>query len=575
MSALSRRSAARAINIWPGYVDALATLIIAIVFLLMLFTIGQFFLSEALTGRDAALSRLESQVAELADMLSLEQQTAEQLRNEIGELSSELQSSIASREGLREQLAAMTLRAEDAEGSAAQLRGDLASAMEALDAEREKLTAQVAEIAALKEAEEDLRARMEAALAEAEKTIKADRETIEMQLGELTALRATRDRMEAQIERAQAALQERIDADQEKIKLQLAQIARLQEAEDALRQQIREMLDEHGAELAALRQERDSLAAADESKAEELAALREQQSEDQATLEAREQTLAEREAELAAREAELAETRDELTARTDELAARTDELTLLRQTSEERIAAKDLELEDVLARLKTVDEKAAKEARISAEARAEVARLNRQLEALRDQLGILNATLEANEQEIEAKDAQIVDLGKRLNVALASKVQELARYRSEFFGRLREALGNRQDMRIVGDRFVFQSEVLFPSGSEVLQPAGEEQLDHLAETLTQIAVDIPGDIDWVLQVNGHTDKVPINNLRFPSNWELSTARALSVVKYLIDQGIPPQRLAATGFGEYQPIDPADDEIAYRRNRRIELKLTQH
>ncbi|MCG8511006.1 MAG: OmpA family protein, partial [Rhodospirillales bacterium] len=164
--------------------------------------------------------------------------------------------------------------------------------------------------------------------------------------------------------------------------------------------------------------------------------------------------------------------------------------------------------------------------------------------------------------------------GKRLNAALASKVQELSRYRSEFFGRLRQVLGEQAGVRIVGDRFVFQSEVLFESASAELEEPGKAQLTQLGRTLSELAGKIPDDIDWVLRVDGHTDKIPIRTSKFPSNWELSTARAISVVKFLIEQGIPADNLAATGFGEFQPIDPRDDEIAYRRNRRIEFKLTQ-
>ena len=167
----------------------------------------------------------------------------------------------------------------------------------------------------------------------------------------------------------------------------------------------------------------------------------------------------------------------------------------------------------------------------------------------------------------------IADLGRRLNLALAGKVEELQRYRSEFFGRLRELLGNRAGIRVVDDRFVFQSEVLFASGSAALEVAGERQMAQLALTLLEIAREIPPDIPWILRVDGHTDSVPIRTTQFPSNWELSTARAISVVRYLTSQGIPPERLAATGFGEFQPIDRRDDEIGFRRNRRIELKLT--
>ena len=214
------------------------------------------------------------------------------------------------------------------------------------------------------------------------------------------------------------------------------------------------------------------------------------------------------------------------------------------------------------------------ERKISDSARAQVALMNRQLAALREQLATLEATLRAAEEKAQSQGVQIETLGKRLNAALASKVQELSRYRSEFFGRLREVLGNRPGIRIVGDRFVFQSEVLFDVASAELGPAGKEQMAALAQTLKELMARILEDIDWVLRIDGHTDKTPIANARFPSNWELSAARAISVVKYLIDQGLPPVRLVTAGFAANRPIDPGGDEIALRRNRRIELKLTQ-
>jgi chemotaxis protein MotB len=194
--------------------------------------------------------------------------------------------------------------------------------------------------------------------------------------------------------------------------------------------------------------------------------------------------------------------------------------------------------------------------------------------ALREQIGLLNVTLETSEAKDKTQNTRIINLGKRLNAALASKVQELARYRSEFFGRLRKVLGSRRDIQIVGDRFVFQSEVLFSSGSAELEVLGKAQLTHLANILQEISKNIPSKINWILRVDGHTDRVPIHNFKFASNWELSTSRAISVVKFLQEQSIPANRLAAAGFGEYQPLDARDDEIAYRRNRRIELKFDQ-
>jgi chemotaxis protein MotB len=217
----------------------------------------------------------------------------------------------------------------------------------------------------------------------------------------------------------------------------------------------------------------------------------------------------------------------------------------------------------------------AEEKRISASARAELAILNAQIAELRRQLAAIEVALKASESKASKQELKIADLGRRLNVALALKVQELSRYRSEFFGRLREVLGSREDIRIVGDRFVFQSEVLFPSGEAELQESGKTQLNKLAAALKDIAQKIPKQIDWVLRVDGHTDKRKLRaGAKYASNWELSQARALAVVKYLIEQGIPPERLAPTGFGEFHPLDPGDDEAAYRKNRRIELKFTQ-
>src|SRR5690606_540232 len=211
---------------------------------------------------------------------------------------------------------------------------------------------------------------------------------------------------------------------------------------------------------------------------------------------------------------------------------------------------------------------------LSDEANAQVALLNQQLAALRTQISALEVALEASESRDTESRTQIADLGKRLNVALAQRVQDLSRYRSDFFGRLRQILEGRADVRVVGDRFVFQSEVLFAPGQADIAAAGLPELDALADAILQLEEEIPPDINWVLRIDGHTDKRPISNARFPSNWELSAARAISVAQYLVSRGVPPARLVAAGFGEFAPLDPADNDDAYRRNRRIEFKLTE-
>jgi len=211
--------------------------------------------------------------------------------------------------------------------------------------------------------------------------------------------------------------------------------------------------------------------------------------------------------------------------------------------------------------------------KVSDEALAKVDLLNQQLLSLRRQIAALNEALQASEKKDAESQTHIKDLGARLNAALARQVQELQRYRSDFFGRLRELLKNRKDIRVVGDRFVFESEVLFPSGSNQLTPEGLAAMDQLASAIIELEREIPKEIDWALQVDGHTDIRPIASPTFPSNWELSTARAISVVRYLISRGVSPQRLVAAGFGEFRPLEAGTDEASLQRNRRIELKLT--
>jgi chemotaxis protein MotB len=237
-----------------------------------------------------------------------------------------------------------------------------------------------------------------------------------------------------------------------------------------------------------------------------------------------------------------------------------------RTAAEERLAASKTEGEGLANQL-------AEAKRTSTDALSQVEQLNQQIAALRDQLAQIATALNASETKNRDNQLVIADLGKRLDVALAEKVAEMARYRSEFFGRLREVLGNRDDVRTVGDRFVFQAEVLFPSGSADLTPAGRKTLATFAKTLLEISSKFPTEIPWVLRVDGHTDRVPIASARYPSNWELSAARAMSVVKYLISEGVGPQRLAATGFGEFQPIYTSKGPAANSRNRRIEMRLT--
>lgn len=461
-------------NIWPGFVDALATLLMVVIFLLMIFVLAQFFLGQALSGRDTALQRLETQVTELADLLALEKRANTSLTENLAQMSQELQTSVSARDSLRSTVNEMRVRADE---TAAKID----TMFTQMSADKEQLRNQNLELASLGT--------------------------------DISSLKALRQELEAEVAKlaARASALETI-ADEEKQGRTKAE-----------------------SQLAAANQELESSKETLEVSIEELMAVRKSQASTAKAL-------------SAARNAQEA-TSAELAAAQKAASANVQELASTRRTLLE-------------------------EKQLSKSARAQLALLNKQMSVLRTQLARLEEALEASETSAKEKNVQIVNLGKRLNAALASKVQELSRYRSEFFGRLRELLGNQRGIQISGDRFVFQSEVLFDKGSADIGVSGKSQLTALAGTLKTIAAKIPDGIDWVLRVDGHTDSDPINTPRFPSNWELSSARAIAVVRQLVADGLPSKRLVAAGFGQYRPIDARADEIAKRRNRRIELKLTQ-
>ncbi len=478
---MATRARTRNQDYWPGFVDAMAALLVVFIFLLVVFVLAQIFLTQALSGRDEALQRLTSQVNELTELLALERQGNADLRLNVAQLSASLQSANEERDNLvieiselrseaarlDEAVALLTRRAEDAEGNLAAAQDDLAAANETVERDRETIRAQLSDMERLQrdiDALRTLRAELEARVGDlvaALETSKRDAEALEAQSAELEgALEETRQ-IVGTLRDTQQALQSRLASEQERTLL----------AQQAVRD--------------------------------------------------REIRLAEVQALYLASESALEE-----------------------------------------------------EQELSTEAKARVSLLNQQISLLREQLAALQAALDQAESRDEEQQVVISDLGRRLNQALAQKVEELSRYRSEFFGRLREVLGDRRDVQIVGDRFVFQSEVLFSSGSANLGDEGRARLRDLATTLAEITPRIPEDINWILRVDGHTDSVPINSPQFPSNWELSGARATNVVKFLIEAGIPARRLAAAGFGQYHPLDEGNDEIAFRRNRRIEMKLTE-
>ncbi len=472
MARLRRHSRPTA-DIWPGFVDALSTLLLVSIFLLSVFVLAQFFLSQLLEGRDARLLRLQDELDTSEQSLASERLRVDELRRSLARLNSELGLARSERDAAESELA----RALDQ-------RDTLQLRLQRLSEQNTLLQQTLADTRLDADTGADERRALEQGLRAAEATIETDRATIAAQLDDLA-------RLESEVATL-TTLRDRLEG---RIAEQAATLARLEE-----------------------------------------------------TARTQEETLRDIDASRQALRAELGEVRDRALALEAELA----------EASERTLAAQRA-MTDAEAALAWTE--------------ASMAALTDELRATRDQLARIEAILAEREVEIASQELRIEDLDTRLAAALAQEVDELQRFRSEFFGRLREVLGDRADVRVVGDRFVFQSEVLFERASATLGPAARAELRQLAATLNEITADLPRDLPWILQVNGHTDRRPIRTPQFPSNWELSTARAISVARFLIDQGIPPERVAAAGFGEFQPVDPGTSEAAYAKNRRIEIKLT--
>ena len=265
----------------------------------------------------------------------------------------------------------------------------------------------------------------------------------------------------------------------------------------------------------------------------------------------------------------------ENTLATERLRLTTELTTLSAQTAEQKRELEQMSksLDQKTQSLKQAATDLSAEQKQSEQARLEIDRLTAAMQSLRSELTRLRTLLSEKQEQSKKDKIAIANLGKELNAALANKVQELQRFRSEFFGRLRTILEGRSDVKVVGDRFVFQSEVLFAPGQASINPEGQAQLGQIADAIMQIIADIPSDIPWILQVEGHTDDIPVSGV-YTDNWDLSTERALSVVRFMVDRGVPSERLAATGYGEFQPITSGKSDADRQKNRRIELKLTQ-
>ncbi|WP_116131472.1 peptidoglycan -binding protein [Tropicimonas sp. IMCC34043] len=549
-----RRSGDRfSASIWPGFVDAMTALLLVLMFVLSIFMIVQFMLRETISGQETELDALSAEVVQLSNALGLERGRATDLGGQVGTLTAalaEARETTAQQSDRIEALAAeRDKRAGELEIASARIDQVKAEAAELAKA-RDALAAERAELAQDREA-------LKAALAGAREEIDAQVETARLAAARRTALEAL-----------VADLRQRADETATALENQKQTAAGLQ-------QQLSEEEAGRLAEAAAVAALRDKLASADTERTAMTLALEEQRRKAEETL-----TL------LAAAEAARAQ------AETAQQAA--EQAKVAQMTAAEERAAL---LAAAKAQLSQVEGQSEAQQR-------RVALLNAQVAELRKQLSSIQSLLDASESREGDAQGRIEDLGERLNVALAqvaskeraraaleeaerkrleqdktrleAEARDLKNYRSEFFGRLRDILGGREGVRIEGDRFVFSSEVLFESASARLSPEGKDQIARVADILTEIAGEIPPEIDWVIRVDGHTDNAPLSGQgSYADNWELSQARALSVVRYMTqDLGFPPNRLSANGFGEYQPLDPGDTPEARARNRRIELKLTE-
>jgi chemotaxis protein MotB len=426
-----RNQGGNGLEAWPGYVDALSTLLMVIIFVLLVFVLAQAFLTVTLSGRSHELDKANQQLSALADALSLERGKTSDLQMSVSQLGKELSARSAERDKLSSELADSKLALQAATAANTRLQSQLTETSGQATAAQTQLA----------DAQNQL-AEMKRQIAELDKSVAIGKDTLQAKLSDLAKL-------------------------------------------------------------------------ADQARA--LSALR------------------------------------------DELEKQAQESAVRAMTEQQRRQAVQAQLAD--------------EKKLGDSARAQIALLNQQIDQLKTQLASIASSLELTQQQSEKKDTQIANLGQKLNIALAAKIEELQLYRSEFFGKLRNVLNNRPGITIVGDRFVFQSEVLFPVGSAELTQAGVAQMTALAITIKDIASEIPGDLHWVLRVDGHTDPQPVKGGQFASNWELSAQRAITVVKLLIADGVPADHLAATAFGEYQPFGPGDTPDAYSKDRRIELRLT--
>ena len=600
-------------NIWPGFVDILATLLIVIIFVLMVFTVSQIYLSDAISGRDKALENLRNQINELSKILVIETKEKEKIISQLEDTEESL--SQKQSDLLKQEEYSKTLQTDIAKKDSEifiqdqnlialsdqikKLLNELRVVAKALE------TYEGAEITSLET--DGLGERINKALAsridqlnqlnisldKANNELSVNKAALESTIKELdqanNELSVNKAELEIKIQELNKsnsdlmAINESLGLDDADLIQQLAAIEKkneLLELSQIETQQTLKLLEKVNADLVlkdeALQDQisqyqeitkdllaiNDSLGLKDASLIEQLEAIR-----------SKNQKLAELNNNLIEKDNTIFNLRGKIL-----------ELNNILSISEEKQLVQQEQIEGLTQNLNILESQKKKIEQESADSISEmelrssetmkqVAFLTNEIETLKEEISILNDALESNEQTILSKELKIEVLGERLNKALTSKVFELQKYRSEFFGKLKSLLGERDDIKIVGDRFIFESELLFDSASADLQLQGMDKLKQIGLTLKETTNQIPSDIDWIIQVEGHTDKRPINTPKYPSNWELSTARANSVLKLLLELGFPPNRLSAAGYGEFYPISDGETKESLQQNRRIELKLT--
>jgi chemotaxis protein MotB len=621
-------------NIWPGFVDVLATLLIVIIFVLMIFTVSQIYLSDAISGRDKALQELRIQISELSKILQSEVSEKEEVLDTLSEtesLLSGVQSDLLQQEliteGLQTDLAKKSTEIFVQEQNILALSGQIT-----------ELLSELRIVAKALEVYEGL----DSAILDTEGLGEKINKALAARIDQLKTLNLKLDQTNNKLAISQTNLNEKItelnttnenlnelnselDATNKKLEISenelnktinelniknenLMAINKSLGLEDggianqlqAIKNKNQELLDLNEDLLISQKETQETLSLLKQTNLE--LSLRDEELQNQITqyqnlmndlleindsLGLQDATLQEQLEAIRSKNQELAELNQNLINKDNtifDLRGKIIELNNVLSISDKQRIDQELEIallkkniqniEDIRISENEISSNQIKEMEIqSSKTFEQIAILSDEIENLKNEIETLNMALEASEEDAISKNLEIEILGERLNKALTSKIFELQKYRSEFFGKLQNLLGDREDIKIVGDRFIFESELLFDSSSANLQENGKEKLKEIAMTLMETTKQIPTDIDWIIQVEGHTDKRPINTAQFPSNWELSTARANSVLKLLLDIGFSPKRLAAAGYGEFYPISEGETKEDYQQNRRIELKLT--